>query len=82
MKVLIKDSRSGQYLAQHGTWTKGANHARDFGSAEAAHALFRDEKAPRLMVVLYFEDVGYSVNVRKGPAKRRFPAAVQPEMHF
>jgi hypothetical protein len=82
MKVLIKDSRSGQYLAAHGTWTTGADHARDFGSADAARAVLPDEKVPRLLVVLYFEDVGYSVNVRKGATEHRFPPLVQPEIHF
>ena len=82
MKVLIKDSKSGQYLAHHGTWTTGANHARDFGSAAAAHMVLPEEKVPRLMVVLYFEDVGYSVNVRKSPARYRFPFPTQPEVNF
>jgi hypothetical protein len=71
MKVLIQNTKSGQYIARHASWTDVAGHAKDFGSSAFAHAIVKAERIPGLRVLFYFEELDYCVQVRKWFGERQ-----------
>ena len=81
MKVLVQNVKSGQYLAQHGTWTDVVAHAKDFRSSCYAYAVLKMEKVPGVRVLFYFEELEYSINARRGYGERlcQHAYAGQPE---
>ena len=66
MKVLIQQIKSGQYLASNGGWSASACEARDFRYTSYAHSVMKKERARGLRVLFYFEDLDYSITVRRG----------------
>ncbi len=65
MKVLIQDVQSERYAAPGGTWTPAPREAQDFRSSRYACAVAQKEKVLRLRVVLYFEDLDYTIQARR-----------------
>ena len=64
MKVLIQDIKSGQYLAQHGTWVPTPDHAQDFRSTTYAGAVLDNERDCGKRVLFYFQEKGYCIKAR------------------
>jgi hypothetical protein len=71
MKVLVQNTKNGQYIAQHATWTDAASNAKDFGSSAFAYAILKAERIPGLRVLFYFEELDYCVQVRKWFGERQ-----------
>ena len=65
MKVLIQNTKTGQYLAHQGHWTASAPHAKDFHSSQYAYSLLRAERISGLRVLFYYEKLDYCVRAKK-----------------
>jgi hypothetical protein len=71
MKVLIQHIKSGQYLSPNGSWSATAGEARDFRYSSYAHSVMKKEQTRGLRVLFYFEELDYSVTVRRGSSGER-----------
>ena len=65
MRVVIQDIESQKYLARNGSWTPAARDAEDFRFSPSAYATAGRRNARQIRVILYFEDLDYSIAARR-----------------
>jgi hypothetical protein len=76
MKVLLQDAVSQKYLALDWNWTADLHAARDFHSGPDAAAMARQDCTHDLRVILYFEELEYTIAARRSqPGHFRPPIA-------
>lgn len=82
MKVLIQNSRSGEYLTQNGTWSPLPSHGRDFRYSSCARDVMRRENVSDFRVLFYFEEFDYFIRARRTYLKRSSPELCSSGLDF
>jgi hypothetical protein len=72
VKVVIQDIGTQQYLARNGNWTAAARDAEDFHSSPRAERIVQMRDARQLRVLLYYEDLDYTIAPRRGRCRLAF----------
>jgi len=82
MKVLIQNSRNGEYLTQNGTWSPLPSHGRDFRYSSCAREMMRKESLSDFRVLFYFEEFDYVIRARRTFLKRSSPELCSEGLDF